>query len=69
MLTEVPRESFIKAIANCSRDVVTTPFEHHIEWRTRDRLLVGKSYPGYREPGAVKKYELDLEWFKTNQKL
>lgn len=69
MLTEGIREDFLKAIANCSRDVVTTPFEHHIEWRTRNRTLVGKSYPGYKEPGDPKKYELDLEWFKTNQKL
>lgn len=69
MLTEVPRQQFFVAVANCSRDIISSPQEHHCEWRTRDRLLVGKSYPGYREPGAVKKYELDLEWFKTNQKL
>lgn len=69
MLTEVPRQEFLQAIANCSRDVVTAPFEHHVEWRTRDRLLVGKSYPGYREPGGPKKYELDLNWFETNRKL
>lgn len=69
MLTEVHRQEFLRAVANCSRDIVTTPFEHHIEWRTRDRLLVGKSYPGYRRPADPKKYELDLEWFKTNQKL
>lgn len=28
-----------------------------------------KTYPGYKEPGAPKKYTLDLEWFETNLKL
>lgn len=69
MLTEVTQEQFIVAIANCSRDIISSPHEHHGEWRTRDRILVGKTYPGYKEPGAPKKYTLDLEWFKTNQKL
>lgn len=69
MLTEVTQGQFFEAIANCSRDIVTSPQEHHCEWRTRDRILVGKTYPGYKEPGDPKKYTLDLEWFKTNQKL
>lgn len=67
MLTEVGFEEFFNKVGPL--DVVTSPHEHHCEWRTRNRRLIGKSYPGYKEPGDPKKYELDLEWFKTNQKL
>ena len=56
-MIEVTQEQFFAYMG--PRDVYPrNDHPDHAEWETSRRELVGRSYPGYRDPGAPKRWLL-----------
>lgn len=58
-MVRVTQMEFFAAIAADSRDIMPTTMNPNFSsWETRNRAVVGRSYPGWRNPGDPKGYFL-----------
>ena len=58
-MTEVTKEEFYAALYADPRDIM--PSHHspdYTTWKTKDREVWGWSHPGWRDPGALRRYAL-----------
>ena len=62
-LIVVSRDDFYSYIN--PRDIVLSSFPERTDWRTRSYTLVGRSIPGYLDPGKPETYMLTKDAYTT----
>ncbi len=65
-LIEVSRDSFFEFLKRDPRDIMPSLTDpSYSNWETKGREVVGRTYPGWRNPGDEKKYLLIESAIKT----